>query len=139
MTATMATPAIPLGIGRTLEAEMETRRSTIEPRASATGIRPPRSRGGGVGTRPPSNSVSSNEFAPRLSRREREVLDLIVHGKTDRQIADELYISRITVSNHVVHILEKLEVPNRTAAAILAISHRGGGPPEDTDPTRRAA
>jgi DNA-binding NarL/FixJ family response regulator len=66
-----------------------------------------------------------------LSRREREVLSLIVLGKTDRQIADELFISRITVSNHVVHILDKLDVPNRTAAAMVAMSgilrHGHGG------------
>ena len=68
-----------------------------------------------------------------LSKREREVLHLIAQGKTDRQIADELFISRITVSNHVVHILDKLDVPNRTAAAIRAagsgllrsLEHRG--------------
>jgi DNA-binding NarL/FixJ family response regulator len=58
-----------------------------------------------------------------LSRREREVLSLIALGKTDRQIAEDLYISRITVSNHVVHILDKLEVPNRTAAATYAAAN----------------
>jgi DNA-binding NarL/FixJ family response regulator len=59
-----------------------------------------------------------------LSRREREVLNLIVRGKTDRQIAEDLFISRITVSNHVVHILDKLGVPNRTAAAMVATASR---------------
>jgi DNA-binding NarL/FixJ family response regulator len=57
-----------------------------------------------------------------LSPREWEVLNLIVLGKTDRQLADELYLSRITVSNHVSHILGKLEVPNRTAAASVALA-----------------
>jgi DNA-binding NarL/FixJ family response regulator len=57
-----------------------------------------------------------------LSPREWEVLNLIVLGKTDRQIADELFLSRITVSNHVSHILGKLEVPNRTAAASVALA-----------------
>jgi DNA-binding NarL/FixJ family response regulator len=51
-----------------------------------------------------------------LSRREREVLDLISLGMTDRQIADELVVSRVTISTHVAHILDKLGVPNRTAA-----------------------
>lgn len=54
-----------------------------------------------------------------LSRREREVLALIALGATDRQIASELLISRVTVSTHVAHILSKLGVPNRTAAAGL--------------------
>jgi len=54
-----------------------------------------------------------------LSRREREVLALIALGATDRQIAHELLISRVTVSTHVAHILNKLGVPNRTAAAVL--------------------
>jgi DNA-binding NarL/FixJ family response regulator len=58
-----------------------------------------------------------------LSKRELEVLDLIALGKTDRQIAEDLFISRITVSNHVVHILDKLNVPNRTAAAIVAAAN----------------
>lgn len=56
-----------------------------------------------------------------LSRREREILALITLGKTDRQIADDLFIARITVSNHVAHILDKLDVPNRAAAAAVAV------------------
>lgn len=55
-----------------------------------------------------------------LSRRESEILALIMLGKTDRQIADDLFIARITVSNHVAHILDKLDVPNRAAAAAVA-------------------
>lgn len=68
-----------------------------------------------------------------LSPREWEVLNLIVLGKTDRQIADELFLSRITVSNHVSHILGKLEVPNRTAAASIAL----GAMHNRVDQTRR--
>jgi DNA-binding NarL/FixJ family response regulator len=60
----------------------------------------------------------------QLSPREREVLEHIAQGKTDRQIAEALYISRITVSNHVVHILAKLGVPNRTAAAMRTLTPR---------------
>lgn len=55
-----------------------------------------------------------------LTRREREVLGKISLGMTDRQIADDLYLARITVSNHVANILRKLDVPNRAAAAALA-------------------
>lgn len=57
----------------------------------------------------------------RLSRREREVIGLIAQGMTDQQIADVLFISRRTASRHVAAILQKLEVPARSAAAAVAI------------------
>jgi DNA-binding NarL/FixJ family response regulator len=52
-----------------------------------------------------------------LTRRETEVLRLLAEGMTDREIADRLFISRRTASNHVSAILTKLEVPDRRAAA----------------------
>lgn len=55
-----------------------------------------------------------------LSRREREVLVLLTDGKTDREIAEALFISRSTASRHVEAILRKLQVPTRTAAAVVA-------------------
>jgi DNA-binding NarL/FixJ family response regulator len=57
----------------------------------------------------------------RLSRREREVIELVAAGMTDQQIADALFISRRTASRHVAAILQKLEVPTRSAAAAAAI------------------
>lgn len=54
-----------------------------------------------------------------LSKREREVLDLIAQGKTNSDIAETLYISVRTVKFHVSSILTKLGVKNRTEAAIL--------------------
>ena len=78
----------------------------------------------------PTHYRSSDATAKRtyaaLSRREHEVLALIALGMTDRQIADELLISRVTVSTHVAHILNKLAVPNRTAAAAVATIARHG-------------
>ena len=56
-----------------------------------------------------------------LTVREIEVLRELVKGKTDREIGDELFISHRTVMRHVTSILEKLEVPSRTAAAALAV------------------
>ncbi|MGC4105987.1 MAG: helix-turn-helix transcriptional regulator [Thermomicrobiales bacterium] len=56
----------------------------------------------------------------RLSRREREVLGLVAQGFSDREIAARLFISRPTVSKHVVAILAKLDVPTRAAAAAVA-------------------
>lgn len=70
--------------------------------------------------------VSSPPPQPRgemhgLTAREMEVLGLIVAGKTDRQIADELFISTGTASRHVANILHKLDVKSRSAAAAMAI------------------
>jgi two-component system response regulator DevR len=55
-----------------------------------------------------------------LSNREREVLGLVAHGKTNREIADALVISESTARNHVSHVLEKLGVRRRSEAAALA-------------------
>jgi DNA-binding NarL/FixJ family response regulator len=54
-----------------------------------------------------------------LSPREREVHDLLSRGLTNREIAQKLFISEVTVKVHVRHILEKLGVRRRTQAATL--------------------
>jgi DNA-binding CsgD family transcriptional regulator len=58
-----------------------------------------------------------------LSKREVEVLRLLVTGRTDREIAEELFISHHTVMRHVSSILHKLDVNSRTAAAAWAVHH----------------
>jgi DNA-binding NarL/FixJ family response regulator len=55
-----------------------------------------------------------------LTAREREVLNLIVAGASNREIAESLYISERTVKNHISHILKQLNVRDRTQAALLA-------------------
>ena len=55
-----------------------------------------------------------------LTQREVEVLQLIAAGKTDREIADELFISVRTVGYHVGNILNKTTSSNRTEAATYA-------------------
>jgi non-specific serine/threonine protein kinase len=57
----------------------------------------------------------------RLTSRERQVLQLIVDGLSDKEIASALSISARTVSNHVSGMLAKLGVSSRTAAATLAL------------------
>lgn len=52
-----------------------------------------------------------------LTRREREVLDLICDGHTNAQIAARLFISAKTVDHHVSAVLAKLDAPSRDAAA----------------------
>lgn len=56
----------------------------------------------------------------RLTRREREILELLAVGHSDADIANELFISQRTVNNHVHAILHKLGVQNRTQAAAHA-------------------
>ena len=56
----------------------------------------------------------------KLSKREREVLCLIIIGYTNRQIAEKLFISERTVKNHVTRILSCLNVSSRIDAAKLA-------------------
>jgi NarL family two-component system response regulator LiaR len=61
------------------------------------------------------------ELGDDLTEREREVLDLIVEGQTNPEIADHLIISESTVKTHVSNILSKLGVSTRTEAASLAL------------------
>jgi DNA-binding NarL/FixJ family response regulator len=56
-----------------------------------------------------------------LTRREREVLELIVRGRSNKRIALELGIAEKTVKTHVGHLLAKLGVADRTQAALLAV------------------
>jgi DNA-binding NarL/FixJ family response regulator len=58
---------------------------------------------------------------PPLSAREEEVLKLLATGETNRQIARRLFVSEETVKSHVASILRKLEVSDRTSAAVLAV------------------
>ena len=62
-----------------------------------------------------------------LTQRERDVLALLAEGRTDRQIAEALFISPRTVAMHVSSILAKLGVPNRGGAAAVAHRHRLSG------------
>jgi two-component system, NarL family, response regulator DesR len=56
----------------------------------------------------------------QLTAREREVLDLLVEGLTNREIASRLFLAEVTVKVHVRHILRKLGVRSRTEAAVRA-------------------
>lgn len=59
-----------------------------------------------------------------LTERENEVLDQIIEGKTNRQIAEELFISVNTVAYHVKQIYEKLHVHSRAEAVAKAMRRR---------------
>lgn len=58
-----------------------------------------------------------------LTSREIEVLELIAEGMINKEIAKKLYISEKTVKNHVSNIFKKLDVSDRTQAAIYAFKH----------------
>lgn len=58
-----------------------------------------------------------------LTAREIEVLELIAEGMINKEIAKQLYISEKTVKNHVSNIFKKLNVSDRTQAAIYAFKH----------------
>jgi len=58
-----------------------------------------------------------------LTEREREVLDLISRGMTNREIAKKMVISEKTVKTHVSNLLDKLDLEDRTRAAIWALKH----------------
>lgn len=58
-----------------------------------------------------------------LTTREMEILMLMAEGKTNQDIADDLYIALKTVKTHVSNILSKLNVQDRTQAVIYAFKH----------------
>ena len=57
----------------------------------------------------------------QLTGREKQVLHLIAEGKTDKQIAKEMELSKKTVHHHVGSLLNKIKVENRTQAVLQAI------------------
>ena len=63
-------------------------------------------------------------FNNKLSKREMEVLKEMVKGKTNKDIAKSLFVSEKTVKTHVSHIFNKLQVSDRTQAAIYAIENK---------------
>lgn len=52
----------------------------------------------------------------RLTKREVEVLTLVIEGKSSKEVADHLYVSKRTVDFHLANIYQKLNVTNRVQA-----------------------
>ena len=64
--------------------------------------------------------MKEKEFQPKplLTKREREVFELLVQDKTTKEIAGELFISEKTVRNHISNAMQKLGVKGRSQAVI---------------------
>ena len=66
-----------------------------------------------------------------LTEREREILDLIAEGLSNRQIGERLFLAEKTVKNYVSALLSKLSMQRRTQAAVLGAEVRGSTPTGD--------
>ena len=67
------------------------------------------------------SDLSNNENQPaaepiKLTKREIEVLTLVIEGKSSKEVADMLYVSKRTVDFHLANIYDKLQVSNRVQA-----------------------
>ncbi len=73
-------------------------------------------------------SMSRPEREPgthlRLTERELDVLKLVAHGHSNREIANQLFISENTVKNHVRNMLEKLQLHSRMEAVMFAVREK---------------
>jgi DNA-binding NarL/FixJ family response regulator len=65
--------------------------------------------------------IANNGMTAGLSTREREILELVAKGLTNKEVAGALGISQFTVRNHLNHITDKLEVCDRTEAIFIAM------------------
>ena len=68
------------------------------------------------------NKAGGKKFVP-LSSREMEVLEMVTNGLNNKDVATSLGISHQTVKNHMTTIMRKLQVNDRTQAAVYAIQH----------------
>jgi DNA-binding NarL/FixJ family response regulator len=91
-------------------------RARLQPGAAAAAA----ADGNGGGGAPNGDGVAADPFG--LTPRERQVLELVAKGATNRQIGEALYMAEKTASVHVSRILSKLDVQGRTEAA--AVAHR---------------
>jgi DNA-binding NarL/FixJ family response regulator len=70
------------------------------------------------------SSATPTGLLPTLTKREKEVLQLIAEGLTNNQIANKLFISPLTVDSHRKNLMTKLKVNNTASLIRLAVEHR---------------
>jgi DNA-binding NarL/FixJ family response regulator len=68
--------------------------------------------------------LEERQWMPRLTAREREILDLVAEGRTNAEIAERLWLSLGTVRKHLNNVYSKLGVHTRTAAAAFVRERR---------------
>ncbi|MSP12182.1 MAG: response regulator transcription factor [Chloroflexi bacterium] len=73
-----------------------------------------------AGSRPPASLLDD------LTERERQILELVAAGQSNKEIGQQLFLSEKTIKHHMTNILQKLQVRNRVEAALLA--QRGSTP-----------
>jgi DNA-binding NarL/FixJ family response regulator len=91
----------------------------LGPGAAGTLVTGPSPAGDGRPGGPPRGGLGA------LTLREREVLDELARGRSNREIARALHVSEKTVKTHVSSVLAKLGVQDRTQAALYAVRHAG--------------
>ncbi|MER0247038.1 response regulator transcription factor, partial [Streptomyces sp. HSW2009] len=122
-------PAIPYRSPSRGLVDVKKRQPAPGPAAHRPGAGDDRAQDTAAGRPPAGGAAELAEAAPpvpdpadafRLTPRERDVLRLVAVGRSNRQIAEELFISPKTASVHVSNILAKLEVSGRGEAAAMA-------------------
>jgi len=73
---------------------------------------------------PAQHGATRADYMKSLTEREREILQHLAHGQSNKAIAQALGISHDTVKLHVRHILSKLGLRSRVEAAVFAVEHR---------------
>jgi DNA-binding NarL/FixJ family response regulator len=92
--------------------------SSLDPELAARLLRRLATEEGGRGeARPPEGGLPADALTPR----ELEVLGLVQLGRSNREVAEELFISRGTVKRHIENIMAKLGVSDRTQAVVKAL------------------
>ena len=70
------------------------------------------------------NIVGVEATVPVMTKREKEILEFIVEGKTNRQIASELFVAEVTVRKNITSIYRKLDVNGRASAVKKAVEQK---------------
>ncbi len=82
--------------------------------------------GGEIASRLPALAQPKNEFDYQkygIGKREQEIIALVAHGRSNREIAEELFLGEGTVRNYISGILEKLSLRDRTQLAVFYLTN----------------